>query len=373
MKRTSGIKIYALAILASFALALPAFADEFDAFDEQKLLEIKPAILQKMGVRLTKVKYGDSTKSIKLPGIINTDETSTFTVNTKFGGWIEKLYLDYTGKTVGKGARIAEVYSPEMVAAQEEYLSFLRHANGLKGQQQDAYGGVFANDANQLAAGARARLKYWDLSEAQIRELERTGKPRRTVSVYSPANGYVLAKNVSAGMMVQPGMALFTLASTDRMWVIADVYEEDMKFIRQGATAKFTLANQPNVAFDIRADYIYPEMSPSSRTLKVRFPVNNRKNILKPAMYGDVILSVKSGKVLKVEEDAVMDDGRRKIVFVSKGAGKFEPREIVTGAKTDGFYEIRRGLKANDVVARGANFLLDSEAQLKGINPVKVQ
>jgi len=372
MERSSRIKIYALTFLAALALAMPAFADEFDIFDEQKLLEIKPAILQKMGVRLTKVKYGDSTKSIKLPGIVNTDETSTFTVNTKFGGWIERLYLDYTGKTVGKGAKIAEIYSPEMVAAQEEYLSFLRHANGFKAQQ-DAYGGVFADDAKQLAAGARARLKYWDMSEAQIRELERTGKTRRTVSVYSPSNGYVLAKNVSAGMMVQPGMALFTLASTDRMWVIADVYEEDMKFIRQGATAKFTLSNQPNVAFDIRADYIYPEVSPNTRTLKVRFPVVNRGNKLKPAMYGDITLNVKSGKILKVEEDAVIDDGKRRIVFVSKGKGKFEPREIVTGVKADGFYEIRRGLKANDVVARGANFLLDSEAQLKGINPVKVQ
>ena len=359
-------------LLALLALAMPAFADEFDIFDEQKLLEIKPAILQKMGVRLTKVKYGDSTKSIKLPGIVNTDETSTFTVNTKFGGWIERLYLDYTGKTVGKGAKIAEIYSPEMVAAQEEYLSFLRHANGFK-TQQDAYGSVFADDAKQLAAGARSRLKYWDMSDAQIRELERTGKTRRTVSVYSPSNGYVLAKNVSAGMMVQSGMALFTLASTDRMWVIADVYEEDMKFIRQGATAKFTLANQPDVTFDIKADYIYPEMSPNTRTLKVRFPVLNRGSKLKPAMYGDIILKVKSGKILKVEEDAVIDDGKRKIVFLSKGGGKFEPREIVTGAKSDGYYEIRRGLKANDVVARGANFLLDSEAQLKGINPVKVQ
>lgn len=372
MKRSSRIKISLLTLIAAFSLALPAFADEFDAFDEQKLLEIKPAILQKMGVRLTKVKYGNSTKSVKLPGIVNTDETSTFTVNTKFGGWIERLYLDYTGKTVGRGAKIAEIYSPEMVAAQEEYLSFLRHAKGLQ-NQQDTYGSVFAQDASQLAAGARARLKYWDMSEAQIRELERTGKPRRTVSVFSPSNGYVLAKNVSAGMMVQPGMALFTLASTDRMWVIADVYEEDMKQIRQGATAKFTPANQPGKSFEIKADYIYPEMSPNTRTLKVRFPVTNKGNVLKPAMYGDIVLNVKTGRVLRVEEDAVIDDGRRKIVFVSKGSGKFEPREIVTGAKTDGFYEIRRGLMENDTVARGANFLLDSEAQLKGINPVKVQ
>jgi len=368
------IKFFIFTLLAVFAVALPSFADEFDAFEEQKLLEVSPQMLQKMGVRLTKVKYGDASKTIKLPGIVNVDETSTFAVNTKFEGWIERLYVDYQGKTVARGAKVADIYSPEMVAAQEEYLSFLRHAKSFDAQQTtDSYGSMFAGDARKLAEGARARLRWWDLSEAQIRELERTGKVRRTVAVYSPANGYVMEKRVAAGMMVQPGMELFTLAGTDSMWVIADVYEEDMKFIRQGATAKFTLPNMPGKSFDIKADYIYPEVSGSTRTLKVRFPVRNSGNVLKPAMYGDIVLNVKSGKALKVEEDAVIDDGRRKIVFVSKGKGKFEPREIVTGVKAGGFYEIRRGLKENDVVARGANFLLDSEAQLKGIKPVKVQ
>lgn len=349
-------------------------ADDFSMFDEKPSVSLSPAMLQKLGVKLVKVQYADSAKTLRLPGIVTSDETSNFAVTTKFGGWIEKLYLDYKGKTVRKGALVASIYSPEMVAAQEEYLSFLKQSRAQKiDNSADGYGNMFAGDTKRLLESARQRLKFWDLSESQIRRLEQTGIVQRTVPVYSPASGYVLSKNVTAGMRVEPGMEMLSLAGTDTMWILADVYETDLKSIKIGSTAKAFLTGIPDKEFNLKADFIYPEASARTRTLKVRFIVNNRNNLLKPSMYTEINFNVKSGKALSVPEDAVIDDGKRKVVFVSLGGGKFEPREIITGAKFNGNYQVRAGLKLNDAVARGANFMLDSEAQLKGVKPLKVQ
>lgn len=349
--------------------------DDFSMFEDKKpSISFSPAMLQKLGVRLEKVQYADTAKALRLPGIVTADETSNFSINTKFGGWIERLYLDYKGKTIRRGALVAQIYSPDMVAAQEEYLSFLKQSRAEHYDGgQDGYGKMFASDTKRMVQAARQRLKLWDLSEAQIRRLERTGVVQRTVAVYSPASGYVVTKNVTAGMKVEPGMEMFNLAGIDTMWILADVYEENLKNIRIGSTAKATLTGIPDTEFKLRADFIYPEASARTRTVKVRFIVNNKKNLLKPSMYTEINMNVKSGKAMSVPEDAVIDDGRRKVVFVSLGGGKFEPREIITGVKFNGFYQIRAGLKMGDVVAGGANFMLDSEAQLKGVKPLKVK
>lgn len=348
--------------------------DDFSMFEDNKpSVSVSTATLQKLGVKLAKVQFADTAKTLRLPGIVSVDETTNFSINTKFGGWIERLYLDYKGKTVRKGALVAQIYSPDMVAAQEEYLSFLKQSRAEHFDNgADGYGKMFAVDTRSLVQSARQRLKYWDLTEGQIRRLERTGIVQRTVPVYSPASGYVLTKNVTAGMKVEPGMEMLSLAGTDHLWIIADVYQEELKNIKIGSTARVTLTGVPDTEFNLKADFIYPEMSARTRTLKVRFLVNNKKDILKPSMYTEINLNVKSGKALSVPEDAVIDDGKRKVVYVSLGGGKFEPREIITGVKFNGNYQVRAGLKNGDIVARGANFMLDSEAQLKGVKPLKV-
>ncbi|MCD8491758.1 MAG: efflux RND transporter periplasmic adaptor subunit [Geovibrio sp.] len=356
---------------AAFLLAPAAYADDFSMFEDAPSIQLTGELIQKLGVKPAKAEYRESVKKLKLPGIVQADETSSFSVNSKFGGWIEKLYVDYRGRNVKKGERVAEIYSPEAVAAQEEYLAFLKYSANISPSSGGAYGSVFAEDAKRLTESARQRLKYWDITEKQIQEIEKTGRSKRTITLYSPASGYVTAKNVSEGMKTEPGMELFSAVSLANLWIIADIYEEELKHIRVGSKANVTLAGIPNVIYELTADYIYPEVSQRTRTLKVRFLVNNRSGLLKPSMYTEILAEFPAGRVLAVPSDAVIDDGRRKIVFVSLGEGRFEPREILTGAQTDGFTEVRKGLSEGETVARGANFLLDSEAQLKGISPVK--
>lgn len=357
-------------VFTSLFLSVPTvYADDFSMFEDSPAVELNSELIQKLGIKPAKAEYRESVKTLKLPGIVQIDERSSFSVNSKFGGWIERLYVDYRGRNVKKSEPVAEIYSPEAVAAQEEYLAFLKHSN--ESASSGAYGSVFQEDAKRITESARQRLKYWDISEKQIKEIEKTGKAKRTITLYSPASGYVTAKNVSEGMRIDAGTELFNAVSLDDLWIIADVYEDELKYINVGSKANVTLTGIPNVVYQLTADYIYPEVSQKTRTLKVRFLVNNRSGLLKPSMYTEILAKFPAGRILAVPSDAVIDDGKRKIVFVNLGEGRFEPREILAGSDNSGYTEVRQGLSEGETVARGANFLLDSEAQLKGIAPVR--
>ncbi|KJR42604.1 cation efflux system protein [Candidatus Magnetoovum chiemensis] len=342
-------------------------ADEFDEFDEKPLLELSSEIMQKLGVRTSTLTRKHITKTLRAPGIVAYDETTIYTLNTKFSGWIEKLYIDYEGKYVKKGAPITAIYSPDIVAAQEELLLFHNIDNNKSG----AYSDLLEKDKNRLVESAKQRLKYWDITSRQIDGIIKSKQISRTMSIYSPYEGYVVKKLVTEGMQVRAGETLFQIADLSNVWIIADIYEQDSPYIKQGLEAKISLTNFPDKSFPSRIDYIYPELSAKTRTLKVRFPVSNEDSLLKPGMYTEIITSFDIGERLLVPSDAVIDDGVKKVVFVKQEEGKFQPKEVSIGIKTGDYYVVLNGLDDADVVVRGANFLLESEAQLKGIKPLK--
>jgi Cu(I)/Ag(I) efflux system membrane fusion protein len=308
-------------------------------------------------------------KVIRTVGRIEYDERNLRTVNTKVEGWIEKLHIDYTGRYVRRGEPMAEIYSPELIATQEEYLNILKWR---KEKETDSGArAMISRDAEALVDAARKRLQRYDISEMQIRELEQAGKARRTLTIYSPANGYVVQKMALQGMRVMPGEKLFDVADLSTIWVIADVYEYELSSIRVGETASLSLSYEPGKEFKSKIDYVYPTLSGETRTARVRFTIPNPDGRLKPQMYASVEVKIGLGSKLAVPDDAVIDTGTRQIVYVGKGDGYFEPREVMLGLRAEGFREVLMGLKAGEKVAASAAFLVDSEAQLKGVTPMQ--
>jgi Cu(I)/Ag(I) efflux system membrane fusion protein len=342
--------------------------------EEAPTVEI-PEDKQKMiGVKTFEVSVRDIRKVIRTVGRIEYDERKIATVNAKFEGWIEKLHVDYTGRYVKKGEPLAEVYSPELVATQQEFINALKWARQNGNSGSDAKGDriktMLSKDASSLVEAARQRLTLWDISNDQIKNIEETGKPVRTLTLYSPLNGYVVQKMAVQGMRVMPGEKLFDIADLSNVWVIADIYENDLPLIKQGQSAKITLSYFPGKEMNSMIDYVYPSLSPETRTAKVRFCLPNPGNQLKPQMFTNVEITIPLGKKLAVPSEGVLDTGMRQVVYVDKGDGYFEPREVKTGLKVDNLIEILSGLKQGEKIASSAIFLIDSEAQIKGVKPL---
>ncbi|MEK7308581.1 MAG: efflux RND transporter periplasmic adaptor subunit, partial [Nitrospirota bacterium] len=226
-------------------------------------------------------------------------------------------------------------------------------------------------DAEKIVDSARQRLNLWDITDEQIEKIEETGKPIKTLTVFSPISGYIIQKMALQGMRVMPGEKLFDIADLSTVWVISDIYEFDLPLIKVGQTAKISLSYFPGKDFSSTIDYIYPALAGETRTAKVRFTIPNSSAQLKPQMFTNVEIKVDMGKRLAIPNNAVIDTGTRQIVYVDKGEGNFEPREVILGFKADGMTEVISGLESGEKVASSATFLIDSEAQLKGIKPVK--
>ena len=232
---------------------------------------------------------------------------------------------------------------------------------------------MIAKDADNLVEAARQRLKLWDISDDQIKKIEESEKPIRTLTLYSPVSGYVLQKTAVQGMKIMAGEKLFDVADLSMIWVTADIYEYELPLLKTGDTATIQLSYFPGRQFSSKIDYIYPTMSGETRTAKARFVIPNPGMQLKPQMFTNVELQINLGQKLAVPEDAVIDTGLRQVVYVDKGNGYFEPREVRIGVRAEKMVEITAGLKAGDKVAAAANFLIDSEAKLKGVEPLKMK
>lgn len=339
--------------------------------EEAPAVEIPEDKQQMLGMKTVEVSVRPLQQVIRTVGSIEYDERRLATVNAKFEGWVERLHVDYTGRYVKKGEPLAEVYSPELVATQQELI------NALKWTQQSGNAGtndamkvMMTKDAQSLADAARQRLAFWDISEAQVKKIEETGKPVRTLTLYSPVNGYVVQKMAIKGMRIMPGEKLFDIADLSSVWIVADIYENEIALVRQGQKAKISLSYSPGREMTATIDYVYPTLSSGTRTAKVRFTVPNPGIQLKPQMFTNVEIIIPVGNRLAVPGDAVLDTGMRQIVYVDKGDGYFEPREIKTGLRVDGFLEVLAGLRSGEKVAASAIFLIDSEAQIKGVKPL---
>jgi Cu(I)/Ag(I) efflux system membrane fusion protein/cobalt-zinc-cadmium efflux system membrane fusion protein len=316
---------------------------------------------QLIGVRTSKAVRVMVTPEVRAVGTVRPDETRQTEVNVKADGWIRDLRADFTGRPVRQGETLFTLYSPDLIATQEEYLLAIR------GQTQAIAGQVpeLRDYSTRLVEAARERLRRWDLGEAEIQELEQRGAAFETVPVRSPASGVIVEKMAIEGMHVTPGQTLFRLADLSVVWVEADVYERDMAAVRVGQAATVTLDAYPDQRFAGRATYIYPFVEQQTRTIKVRFQFPNPRGLLKPGMYANVELATAASSALAVPADAVLDSGREQVVFVALGDGYFEPRPVRIGRRLGATVEITEGLKEGEEVATGATFFLDSESQLQ--------
>jgi Cu(I)/Ag(I) efflux system membrane fusion protein len=347
----------------------PAPSEEMT--EETPQVEISSQQQQLIGVKTVKVSFKSIQKVIRTVGRIEADERKQTTINTKIEGWIEKLHVDYTGRYVKKGEPLVEIYSPELLATQQEFLSVLKWAKQPDDKKKDdTLSLMLAKDANATLDAARQRLRLWDISDAQVKQIEQTGKPVRTLTLYSPVSGFVTQKMAVLGMKVMPGEKLFDIADLSDIWIIADIYEYEMPFVKVGQQAKITLSYFPGKELSSKIDYIYPTISADTRTAKVRLTLPNPGGQLKPQMFTNVEIRIDLGKKLTIPDSAVIDTGKGQVVYVDRGNGSFAPREIQTGLRADGTVEVLRGLKAGEKVATSANFLIDSEAQLKGVKPL---
>jgi multidrug efflux pump subunit AcrA (membrane-fusion protein) len=307
-----------------------------------------------IGLKTVEVRLAPLSGGIRTTGRITVDERRVQKVTARFEGYIEKLYADFTGKLVRKGDPLLSVYSPDLLATQEEYLLAAKS------------GAILAQSGLPDAArAARDRLRLFGISDGEIERLEKRGTAERALTLHAPGSGFITTKSAVAGARVAPNEPLFEIVDLSRVWVVADVYEHELPRLQLGRTATLTLAYWPNRKWQGKVSYILPTVDEKSRTVKVRIELANPKNELKPEMFGDVVIDTAPRRGLVVPEDAVITTGARKLVFVAVGEGRLEPRTVETGLHVDGQYELTSGVKAGDKVAAGASFLVDSEAQLR--------
>ncbi|HHY0177167.1 TPA: efflux RND transporter periplasmic adaptor subunit [Legionella pneumophila] len=322
---------------------------------------IDPWRLQSIGITFESASSQMVDKTIRTVGRIEADERLVAHVHVRFDGWIEQLFVNFTGEQVKQGQALFTVYSPDLVSTQQEYLLAL-HAQKILGKNATSKAATGAQGAFQAAY---QRLLLWGISEKEIEQLKRTGKVTRTMTIDSPIQGTVIKKMALAGMRIEPGDELYTIADLSRLWILGDIYEYELSYIQVGQTADVTLAYLPNKLFKAKLDFIYPTVDMKTRTAKVRFEVDNQGEQLKPGMYVNLALKIPLGKLLVVNKNAVLLTGERAVVFIYHGNGKIEWRDVTLGVRAGDLIEIKQGVKEGEKVITSANFLIDSESQLK--------
>ena len=340
---------------------LPTYTTSTDSEMPQTAFRISPEKQQLIGVQYGTVEYQTISKSLRAVGKVAYDETKVTRINPKIEGWIETVYVDFTGKLVQNGQPLLSIYSPDLVQTQQEYLL------AIKGRRQlgESPFNEAVNFSESLVQSARRRLELWDISEKQIRELEKRGTASRAMTIYAPASGFVMTRNAFPGQRVMPETELYTLADLSTVWIIADIYEFEAADVRLGQPAMVTLSSFPGREFGGKITYIFPQVDNATRTLKVRIELANKNFALKADMFADVVLQINYGNKLVVPQEAVMDSGSEQLVYVSLDDGYFEPRKIQIGAKVDDKYVVLGGLQAGERIVISGNFLIDSESKLK--------
>jgi membrane fusion protein, copper/silver efflux system len=324
-------------------------------------VQINPDKQQLIGVQYGEVEYQNISKQIRAAGRIAYDETMTTRINPKIEGWIEHVYVDYTGKYVQKGQPLISIYSPDLVQTQREYLL------ALKGQQSldtSEYPEARRYSAS-LVESAKRRLQFWDISDAQIAEIEKRGEPVKSMILYAPASGFVDKRNAYPQQRVTPDTELYTLIDLSNIWVMAEIYEYESSDIKVGQVANVEVSSLPGRTFRGKVSYIYPQMDNQTRTIKARIELPNPNYIFKPDMFADVQFQISRKRHLVVPQEAVLDAGTEQIVFVALGEGYFEPRKVQVGERIDNKYVVLAGLKAGERIVTSGNFLIDSESKLR--------
>jgi Cu(I)/Ag(I) efflux system membrane fusion protein len=324
-------------------------------------VQISPARQQLMGVTTAMAEYRPIEKTIRTVGQVAIDETRLSNVHVKVNGWIQKVFVDYTWQPVKKGEPLFTIYSPDLLATEQEYLLALRARKSLgSSPYQEVSSGT-----ESLLEAARRRLALWDLTDAQIGQLEETGKAQHEITIYAPASGYVMERKAYPNQYVTPDTELYKLVDLSRVWVQADVYEFEMPAVSLGQEATMTTESLPGASWKGRLVFINPEVKADTRTGTVRLEFPNPELKLKPGMFVNVDLHKSFGRPLTVPVDAVLNSGTRQVVFVDLGNGAFAPHEVMIGEHTQDYIAILSGLRAGEHVVTRANFLIDSESNLR--------
>jgi RND family efflux transporter MFP subunit len=321
-------------------------------------IRISPATLQNIGVETTAVSVAPLSRRVRTTARFEANERRMTAVAPKVSGWVETLYADYEGARVRQGEPLFAIYSPELVATQEEYLTALRNARRL---------GDGDPGSERLVEAARRRLQYWDISDAQIERLKETGTPERTLTFEAPASGTITRKQVTEGEKITAGQTLMHITNLDPLWLMVDLYEQDLAWVEVGTEARIELPYAPGRAVTGRVDYIYDAVDPDTRTVKARITVPNPDRALKPGMYATVTLTGgRAAPTPLVPEEAVVSSGEREVVIQALGDGRFRPVVVETGLAAGGQVQILEGLSGGESVVTSAQFLIDSEARLSG-------
>lgn len=338
----------------------PVYADDISAMPAGTV-QISPEKQQLIGVTYGQAERTGGVRLIRAEGRVAFDETRIQQIHPKVEGWIDQVFADYTGQLVKKGQPLLTIYSPEMLASQTELLLAAKARDAMRNNPLPA---AF-DQSESLWRAARRRLELWDLSEAQIDQVLRTGQPIKNITLFSPASGYITERKAFPQLKVTPGDALYTIVDLSRVWIMADLFEYEAPNIRPGETASLSLQSMPGRKFTARVNYIQPQVDPMTRTLKVRLDMDNPGLRLKPDMFANVEFHVNMPVRLTVPVDAVLDAGERKTIFVDRGDGFFEPRQVTTGERDGGRIQILSGLSGGERIVTSGNFLIDSESQLK--------
>jgi Cu(I)/Ag(I) efflux system membrane fusion protein len=331
-------------------------------------VEIDPARQQLIGLKTSEVVWGDVGGAWRTVGRVAIDETRVRHINLKVAGFVERIYVDFIGKKVRRGDPLFSIYSPELLAAQEEYLLALRTRGALArgpGAAAGGVAGIAVDDGEALVSAARRKLALWDVPAEEIDRIARSGEPEKTLTLYSPVAGVVTRKDVVEGMKLDAGAMPYEIVDLSSVWVLADVYESELRFVREGMPATLKLNAFPNREFAGKVMFIDPLLNPQTRTVKLRLTFANPDGELRPEMFGEVVLRGTPHQGLRIPPDAIIDSGIDKVVFAAVGEGKFAPRKVRLGEADATYVEVITGLRQGERVVSRANFLIDSESRLR--------
>ena len=326
-------------------------------------VNIDPARASAMGLATARVEQRAFRRSVRTTGIVTLDETRTSHVHSKVRGWIETVSANFVGKTIKAGTPLCTVYSQEVYAAQLEFLSVLDRTP-TKTDATGSFADAERNATQQLLAAARRRLSLWDVPEAQVARVEQTRHPERTFTLVAPRSGIVVSKQAIAGIFIDPGTELYVVSDVSHLWMLADVYAADVPWLQPGAAASLRVEGLETEPIDAKIGFLPPTIDEATRTLKVRFELDNKTGRIRPGAFATVEMGVDLGSSLAIPESAVIHAGDRSIVFVVKGS-EIEPRAVDLGPIADGYYRVLRGVEDGEAVAVGAQFLIDSESRLR--------
>lgn len=331
-----------------------------DGMDMDGSIRLTAGEIATFGITFGTADVRPLSRTIRTVGLVEFDETRMAYVAPKFGGWVEKLHVDFTGQAVRRGQPLLDVYSPQLVTAQEELLLAARMAASVGESRVEGVAG----GAHDLEASARRRLSYWDISDRQIDRLLETGEVRKNLTLYAPVSGVVMEKDVFPGQAFQPGRNLYMIAELDEVWVNAEVFEGDAALVREGMAAEVTVAALPGRMLPGRIEYVYPTLADRTRSMRARIALANPGGQLKPGMYATVRFTSELGETLTVPASAVLYSGERAVAFVDMGGGEIMPHELEVGVRGEGFVQVLSGVEPGQRVVTSAQFLLDSESNL---------